>query len=211
MNIIKMIREDLREKIVNKKNIKALRNTNFSILSSDCTGGVLSHDLGLQFNSPTINMYFCAKDYIKFIKDINRYLDMEMVDITCQDDEWPVAALGEIKIQLVHYNSVQEAQEAWNRRKARMNWNNMCVIMNDRNGCTEVELEAFDHLNYEHKVFFTCNREWANKYECAYYISKSEVNNGIQMVKTMTSFYPKIGWHRVLDEFDYVAFFNGLQ
>ena len=35
-----------------------------SIISNDCLGGMISHDLGLKFMSPTINLYFeTAEDY----------------------------------------------------------------------------------------------------------------------------------------------------
>ncbi|MGZ1316735.1 DUF1919 domain-containing protein [Lactobacillus delbrueckii subsp. bulgaricus] len=30
--------------------------------------GVIYHDLGLQFKSPTINLWFKPKDYIKFLR-----------------------------------------------------------------------------------------------------------------------------------------------
>lgn len=171
-------------------------------------GGVLSHDLRLQFLSPTINLYFSAQDFIKFIKNMKEYLRYEFVDVTTEDDIWPVAKLGDLTLQLVHYENVYEAEKAWNRRKSRINWDKMCFIMNDRNGCTEEELRQFDSLNFKNKIFFTCNKEWAEKYKSAFYISKSEANKGRTTVKTITGFTPKWGWHRVVDEFNYIDFFN---
>lgn len=61
-NFLKKWRELIRKILVNNKNIRNLKCTDFSIISSDCTGGVLSHDLNLQFLSPTINMFFSAQD-----------------------------------------------------------------------------------------------------------------------------------------------------
>lgn len=49
-----------------KNNIK---NKDFTIFSSNCTGGVLYHDLGLEFLSPTINLYMNCEDFIKFCED----------------------------------------------------------------------------------------------------------------------------------------------
>lgn len=212
-NFLKKWRELIRKILVNNKNIRNLKCIDFSIISSDCTGGVLSHDLNLQFLSPTINMFFSAQDFIKFLNNIRAYLQYEFVDITTENDSWPVAKVGDIYLQLVHYKSVLDAQQAWDRRKERINWNKICVIMNDRNGCTEKELIEFEKLNYKNKIFLTCNKEWCKKYKCAYYISKSEVNNdnGQQTVKTIPSYVPKLGWHRVIDEFDYIEFFNKIE
>lgn len=170
--------------------------------------GVLSHDLGLKFLSSTVNMFFSAQDFIKFLKNIKEYIDYEFIDVTTENDKWPVAKIGDITLQLVHYKSVSEAQEDWNRRKVRINWDKLFIIMNDRNGCTENELKEFEELDYENKVFFTCNKAWSEKYKSAFYISKSEVNDGVQTVKVMTSFVSRWGWHRVVDEFDYAGFFK---
>ena len=39
---------------------------NVTILSMNCTGGILYHELGLPFLSPTINLYIQAEDFIRF-------------------------------------------------------------------------------------------------------------------------------------------------
>ena len=81
--------------------------------------------------------------------------------------------------------------------------------MNDRNGCTEKNLAEYDKINFK-KVFLTCNKEWFEKYKCAYYISKSETDGeNVGKVRTITSYIPKWGIHRLVDEFDYVGFLNG--
>ncbi len=207
--LLKNIREYNRYVFVNKNNIKKLKNKDITLISSDCTGGVIMHDLKQRFNSPTVNMFFSSDDFIKFLKNINYYLDCTMKDITCADDKWPVAKLGDITLQLVHYRSVSEAQEAWNRRRKRIVWDNIFVIMNDRNGCTEDNLKEFEKINFR-KAFLTCNKAWVEKYKCAYYISKSEVNGeNAGKVRTITGYIPKWGFHRLVDEFDYVSFLNG--
>ena len=42
-----------------------LKNNDFTIISSECAGGVIYHDLGLRFDSPTINLWFKPDDYLK--------------------------------------------------------------------------------------------------------------------------------------------------
>ena len=48
--------------------MNALKNKDFTIISHNCVGGVIYHDLGLKFNTPTINLFFMAKDFIKYNK-----------------------------------------------------------------------------------------------------------------------------------------------
>lgn len=44
-SLLKTIREYNRYLFVNKKNIKRLNNKEITLISSDCTGGVIMHDL----------------------------------------------------------------------------------------------------------------------------------------------------------------------
>ena len=55
------LRCSLRDKFINKKRWGAWteqEKNNFAIFASDCTGGMLCHDMHKQFNSPTVNMFF---------------------------------------------------------------------------------------------------------------------------------------------------------
>ena len=66
-----MIKEKLRDvtnkiwdrnrKKINKKYRSELKNKDFTIFSCNCTGGVLYHDLGMKFLSPTINLYMICR------------------------------------------------------------------------------------------------------------------------------------------------------
>ena len=52
-------------------------NHDVSIISMNCTGGILYHDLGLKFLSPTINLFFRAEDFIKFCENLDYYLSID--------------------------------------------------------------------------------------------------------------------------------------
>lgn len=58
---------------LNKKNRQNLVNTDFSLISANCIGGVISHELGLQFLSPTVNLFMSGKDFVKFCSDLKHY------------------------------------------------------------------------------------------------------------------------------------------
>lgn len=70
-----------------------LMKTDFTIFSQNCIGGIMYHDLGLQFRSPTVNLLFSPKDFIQFMKDIDWYLEQEIRFIQ-SDKPYPVGLLG---------------------------------------------------------------------------------------------------------------------
>ncbi|SFQ28022.1 protein of unknown function [Butyrivibrio proteoclasticus] len=69
---------------------------------------------------------------------------------------YPVAELGKggVRLHLVHYKTVMEAQNKWNVRKTRINYDNVCLIMNDRNEFTIQDAYEFDKLPYK-KILLT--------------------------------------------------------
>lgn len=116
-------------------------NADVSIISMNCTGGILYHDLGLKFLSPTVNMYMKAEDFIKFCENLSNYLAIDNL-IECADKSivgdrtYPVAKLGDIYLYLVHYKTVYEAERKWNERKQRINPSKIVILNNDREGMT---------------------------------------------------------------------------
>ncbi len=103
-----------------------LRSGNVTILSMNCTGGILYHDLGLRFLSPTINLYMEAEDFIRFCENLPDYLALNHLE-ECRDPavlsgrSYPVACLGDIKLFLVHYASVELAEKNGTKGKKGFN------------------------------------------------------------------------------------------
>lgn len=88
----------------------------------------------------------------------------------------------------------------------------MFIMFNDRNGFTEEILQCFQKLEYKNKVCFVSDPKLLCKYDCTYYISRKEAKlsvDGRSQVFTLTAFTPKVGFHRVIDEFNYVNWFKG--
>lgn len=150
----------------NKYERSKLKNTDFTIFSQNCIGGIMYHDLGIQFQSPTVNMLFTPKDFIKFMKNIRFYLEQEIVFIQT-DKSYPVGKLGgEILIGFLHYHSEEEVISAWNKRKERINWDNIFIIICD-DGLTTEDMEEFDNLPYKNKILFLSKPN--NKIKCGIY------------------------------------------
>lgn len=72
-------------KIINKQNLERLSKNNIdiddcTIISSNCISGMICHDLGLKFRSPTINLYFTCHNFVLFINNL-KYQDKRFVSI----------------------------------------------------------------------------------------------------------------------------------
>lgn len=147
MKISKYYRSFLRRKL-NAENRKRLTNKNFTVLCNNCVGGVILHELGERFNSPTVNLFFKAEDYLKFLENLDYYLKQALVEVESEKN-YPVAKLDDITIYFMHYSSFDEAKTTWQKRVARINKNNLYVIFVQQSGCTERVLEEFDKLPYK--------------------------------------------------------------
>lgn len=46
------------------------RDNDVCIVCNNCVGAMMAHDLGLEFLSPTVNLWMSPQDYIKLIKGL---------------------------------------------------------------------------------------------------------------------------------------------
>lgn len=151
-----------------KKRNKKLKNKNFTIISNNCWGGMIYESYNLRKDSPTIGLFIMPKDYIKFIKNLKKYLEIKLVFIKPEDSKYidvlksnskfgsyPIGKLGDIEIMFLHYKNEKEAYEKWERRKQRINFDNIIYKFNDQNGCTKSDFYEFVNLPLPNKLFFT--------------------------------------------------------
>ena len=191
---------------------KKLKNTNPSIIAYNCNGGIIYHDLGLPFLSPTINMGFDdPKNYLKLVLNLDHYIKEETL-VETKDEElpYPVANLGDIKILFAHYKSFDEAKSSWEKRKSRINWDNLFFMMSDQHSekkepirCTYDDIAAFDELPYPNKVFFS-HKDYP-EFKSVFWFREFEND---ETVGILSDYKPGFWKRRYLDDFDYVRFFN---
>jgi uncharacterized protein (DUF1919 family) len=103
----------------------------------------------------------------------------------------------------MHYKSEEEARKKWNTRKKRINYDNIFIIMTDRDGCTKQDLEEFDKLDYKNKVVFT-HIEYKD-IKSSFYIKGFENEEQIGHIYEFKNENVGIKYY---DEFDYIAWFN---
>lgn len=191
-------------KSINQKNQQRLSNHEMSVIASNCNGALILHDLGEQFRSPFVNLYLEPADFVKYLQNMTAYNQIELGFIT-NDKPYPVGKLRDITIHFMHYHSEQEAKAKWKERLQRLNLGNLFIMMTDRDGCTEQDLQDFDQLPFKYKVVFT--HKPYPEIKSSFYIK------GFEKQGQVGDLFEFSGWNgqKYYDQFDYVSWFNAIQ
>ncbi len=150
------------------KKYVCLKESNISIISNNCWGGIAYFRLGLECLSPFKNCFLLDSDYLKLIRYLPEYLASSLTFSHWENDihsgqRYPVMVLGEdVHIHFNHVNDISEATSGWERRKNKLNCNNIFVEMYTEDSQTE---EAFSKLTqYDKKICFV---PWESQYHCS--------------------------------------------
>ena len=176
---VQQFKERVRNKIQawkNRRQIcssrKKLHKAGLTIISQNCIGGVFSHDMGLEFRSPTVNLFIPAADFIKFVNNLEHYLAAELE--LRWGEEYPVGKVDDVELHFVHYETCQQAAEAWERRKKRVDLSKVLVLSTDRDGFDEAVFEQWKTISYP-KLLFTARKEYANHPDALYFPKYEEL------------------------------------
>lgn len=136
-----------------------LKNSHLSIFSHNCWAGMAYHRLGLEFLSPTINMYESPDDFIKLMLNLDTYMSypIEFAETIYWEDskgkgEYPAGLLNDILLHFNHYESFDQAVKCWEKRKKRINKNNILIVSYTD---SEKTLYEFENIPYKNKYIFT--------------------------------------------------------
>ncbi len=127
-----------------------------SIFAINCWGGLTYNQLGLEFMSPFINMSESVGDYIKIMKNPKFYLESTL-QFKCNGIEphlktmYPICQLEDVDLHFNHYASYEQAKELWDKRKQRINWDNLFLMMYTKD---YEEATKFIELPYDNKICF---------------------------------------------------------
>lgn len=165
-----LLRVDSREWLngyLSKTRQKKLKGKDFTIISNNCWAGHVYRRYGLNYNTPTVGMYFFPEEYLKFVSNLRENVDLPITFIPASQSKYyerlqelkqtnvPIAKLGaDIEIVMLHYHSEQEVIDKWNRRKKRINWEHLLVKNTMQNGMTEEQVKMYDQLPLKHKIIF---------------------------------------------------------
>ena len=137
-----------------------LKNKSFTLFSDDCWGAEVYKHFGLPFNTPFIGLMLAAPCYLKLLSNPRHYLAQPLTFQQHSRYEYvnemratwkhyfPVATIGDVEIQFLHYHSDEEASEKWTRRIKRINWDNIFIKFDGGKGATPDLIQEFDRLPF---------------------------------------------------------------
>ena len=193
-----------------KKLRKKNRNHDFSLISNNCTGGVICHDLGEQFRSPTVNLWIPNEHFLEFAQNLKYYLSCEIRETPDPAKAYPVGTIIPkdeqhipIEINFMHYPSFEAAYAKWKERSARVNYDRLYFIWHYYDEPSLDRLKAFDQWNARTLAIVHGPVSGIRKCEVTHCYDRDPFNGKLLNV------IEKSG-KRYLDEIDYIGFLNGV-
>lgn len=186
---------------------KRLKVSDFSIVTNTCIGGVIYHELGQRFLSPTINLTMEDTDFFKFITHLDDYLAKDLRFVSGIAN-YPTAYLGDLLLYFVHYKTEDEARTSWNNRKERINKDRLYIICSDRpssnQSITHEMMLSLKNVKCANKVIFS-TRQYD---DIDYIVHLPKDENGDYVKIYMMDKYPITKFWKWEMKWDYVKWLN---
>lgn len=140
-----------------------LMDEKFCIIANNCWGAEVYKYKQLPFNTPFIGLFLYPECYLKLLGNFEKNVKSDLRFTTrskhlATTPAYPVGLLeDDIEIHFLHYKTVDEAREKWNKRLNRIpaNDDNLFFKFDDRDGCTSSQLETFHQLPFRNKISFS--------------------------------------------------------
>lgn len=141
-----------------------------TIISNNCTGGAVLHELGMEFRTPTINLQILPEDYTRFCVNLREYMaeELYLADIVGRYErnekltkmfggipDMPMGTIGDILVCFQHYATFDEAKAKWDERKAKIDYDHIGYIFHARGEEYKAEAAAFLALDLSNKLCIT--------------------------------------------------------
>lgn len=140
---------------------KNLVNTKPTFLCPNCIGGILFHDLGIQFQSPTVNLMMFQQDFAEFVLHLDDYLERDLIFYKDEKNTCPCAYFSgskeRINLVFTHYCTEEEATQKWKERSKRIDRENLFVFLEERDGLTKEMMLQLGKIRARGLVIFTAN------------------------------------------------------
>ena len=79
---------------------KVFQEKQISFISQQCIGGVIYHDMNMQFLSPTINLYLEPKDFLEMVENLEYYMKLP-IQMKMEEDK----IIGYLeKLRIIFFN-----------------------------------------------------------------------------------------------------------
>ncbi len=188
---------------------KRNQNHDFSLISNDCIGGVICHDLGEQFRSPLVNVGISNDSYLDFVQNLEYYLSCEIKEKKDDSKPYPVGILIPkdnehiaVELNFVHDHSYEAACQSWKKRCTRVNYDSLYFIWHFYDDEENIEkLRAFDR--WSAKTLAILHMQISGITDCAVTTCYDRDPHRGKILDIV----PRTG-KRYLDEIDYIGFLN---
>lgn len=140
-----------------------------TIISNNCTGGAVLHELGMEFKTPTINLQILPEDFPRFCKNLKEYMEYDLIechDFTLYEEnkfikmfggipKMPIGIIGDVLVCFQHYETFSEAKAKWDERKAKVDYEHIGFVMHARGPEYQFEAEEFLAMDIPNKLCIT--------------------------------------------------------
>ena len=201
MRVMKRPRE-----LYHMRKAKKCKNKSISLICNNCTGGVLLHDLGLRFNTPTINIGIRnQEEFLFFVENLEHFVNAEVYEINYEKYHHHAGYLkynnNTVDVVFTHYHSFEEGRKKWLERMKRLDFNNIYVLYEGLN-VTDTFLDRFAQLPYPKAIL--SKKNMSVKYNFYHGLSFYKKWKPGKILDYKSWFSVK----RHLDDFDYLSFIN---
>lgn len=213
VSFFKILYYGIRRRAIDLYNIirrRRLKNKTPAIICNNCIGGIIYHDMGLQFRSPTVNLWFTCEDFIKFVRNLEYYTSCEIEQIFTENRKYPVGMMRRgdetVKVYFTHYGTFEKAVNKWKERVKRIDYDNIYVIMENPNSTDPEDsvCRDFFNLDYKNKMMLTRIKSLKdNENACVLKLYDENYVHG-----DILSYKNEVSLKRKLDDFDYISFLN---
>lgn len=142
-----------------------------TIISNNCTGGAIMHEIGIEFRTPTVNLQILPEQFPRFCKNLSYYLTSELnpcFDLTETHVKYlttmfggvpdlPIGIINDVLVVFQHYDSFEQAKQKWNERRLRVCYNSIGYIMHARGPEYKENAAEFLELPLQNKLCLTQN------------------------------------------------------
>ena len=140
-----------------------------TIVSNNCAGAYIYHDLDMRFDTPTTLLQILPSEFPRFCKDFKHYMSLPLREYKKYSKEhaeemfhllggnnpyFPVGLCGDVAILFQHYKTFEEAKEKWEVRKKRIDYNHIGYVFVLEREHKEAAIE-FGNLKLPNSVLFT--------------------------------------------------------
>lgn len=150
-----------------------LKDSNISIISNNCWGGIICRTLGIECRSPFKNLSLEDEDYLRLLKNLKYYMELDIQFLKFAYNkhsrkDYPIMILDDVKVHCNHDTDPQEAAARWIRRKEKLNYDNLFIEMYTE---SQDSMEVFLELKeYEKRICFVPFKTTAeNTYQLSLY------------------------------------------